>query len=223
MIILYADMSIMYADTIILQADMIILYADMFILMLPHAFIPAFICCFHHSVIEGMFSRRLEYMASSLAHCMRSCSVTRQMVYACIADGALIAGVEVRLTIDVVSTSKSCSGVLTKGCSVVLSKGCSGVLSKGCSGVLTKATQLQCTVQVLVNYCAMEKDTEAQSVQPGCWSLLHARLIQMDSEWHLKLSKHSKLSKILTVSKLSKLLSACKRRTAIWLLQCVDV
>ena len=194
---------------------MIILYADMFILMLPHAFIPAFICCFHHSVIEGMFSRRLEYMASSLAHCMRSCSVTRQMVYACIADGALIAGVEVRLTIDVVSTSKSCSGVLTKGCSVVL--------SKGCSGVLTKATQLQCTVQVLVNYCAMEKDTEAQSVQPGCWSLLHARLIQMDSEWHLKLSKHSKLSKILTVSKLSKLLSACKRRTAIWLLQCVDV
>lgn len=193
MIILYADMSILYADTIILQADMIILYADMFILMLPHVFIPAFICCFHHSVIEGMFSRRLEYMASSLAPCMRSCSVTRQMVYACIADGALIAGVEVCLTIDVVSTSKSCSGVLTKGCSVVL--------SKGCSGVLTKATQLQCIVQVLVNYCAMEKDTEAQSVQPGCWSLLHARLIQMDSEWHMKLSNHSKLSKIPTVSK----------------------
>ena len=136
-------------------------------------------------------------------------------MYACIADGALIAGVKVCLTINVMSTSKSCSGVLTKGCS--------GVLSKGCSGVLSKATQLQCTIQVWVNCCAMERDTEAQSVQPGCWSLLHARLIQMDSEWHLKLSKHSKLSKILTVSKLSKLLSACKRRTAIWLLQCVDV
>ncbi len=70
------------------------------------------------------------------------------MLYAYIADGALNAGVKVCLTFDVVSPST------------------------GCSGVLSKATQLRCTVQIQVNYCA---------------------IIHTDSKWHTKLSKLSKL------------------------------
>lgn len=90
------------------------------------------------------------------------------MLYAYIADGALNAGVKVCLTFDVVSPST------------------------GCSGVLSKATQLRCTVQIQVNYCAIiHTDSKwhtnlcqlaKYALQPGCFNVLTYRAIQQSNQ-----------------------------------------